>query len=133
MPASASPSGGRRGLCPTACRAGAASARFVTGAGSAGAGWGLRGRGLRRAGLRSGAGARFRAVIFDLGGVVLDSPLHAIARYERELGIPQGHVNRVVAGNGARGAWARLERGEIGLEAFVPAFEREGAAAGPPP
>ena len=29
----------------------------------------------------------YRAVIFDLGGVVLDSPLHAIARYERELGI----------------------------------------------
>ena len=29
-----------------------------------------------------------RAVIFDLGGVVIDSPLHAIARYERELGLP---------------------------------------------
>mgnify|MGYP001547131660 FL=1 len=38
----------------------------------------------------------YRAVIFDLGGVVLDSPLHAIARYERELGIPAGFVNRVV-------------------------------------
>ncbi len=25
------------------------------------------------------------AVIFDLGGVVMDSPLHAIARYELEL------------------------------------------------
>jgi putative hydrolase of the HAD superfamily len=74
--------------------------------------------------------AGFRAVIFDLGGVVLDSPLHAIARYERELGIPPGHVNRVVAGSGAAGAWARLERGELGLEAFVPAFERECAAAG---
>ena len=28
----------------------------------------------------------FRAVIFDLGGVVMDSPLHLIAEYERELG-----------------------------------------------
>jgi putative hydrolase of the HAD superfamily len=72
----------------------------------------------------------YRAVIFDLGGVVLDSPLHAIARYERELGIPVGHVNRVVARGGPQGAWARLERGEIGLAAFAPAFERECATAG---
>lgn len=72
----------------------------------------------------------YRAVIFDLGGVVLDSPLHAIARYERELGIPEGHVNRVVASRGPEGAWARLERGELALEAFAPAFERECAEAG---
>jgi putative hydrolase of the HAD superfamily len=72
----------------------------------------------------------FRAVIFDLGGVVLGSPLHAIADYERELGIPLGHVNRVVVATGPEGAWARLERGELGLEAFVPAFERECAEAG---
>ena len=53
----------------------------------------------------------YRAVIFDLGGVVLDSPLHAIARYERELGIPAGFVNRVVIEAGPDGAWHRLERG----------------------
>ena len=28
---------------------------------------------------------RHKAVIFDLGGVVLDSPLHAIARFDAEL------------------------------------------------
>lgn len=72
----------------------------------------------------------FRAVIFDLGGVVFDSPLHAIARYEAELGIPSGHVNRVVAAGGPDGAWPRLERGELGLAAFEPAFERECAEAG---
>ena len=52
----------------------------------------------------------YRAVSFDLGGVVLDSPLHAIARYEQELGIPAGFVNRVVIGAGPAGAWQRLER-----------------------
>jgi putative hydrolase of the HAD superfamily len=72
----------------------------------------------------------YRAVIFDLGGVVLDSPLHAIARYERELGIPVGHINRVVVASGPQGAWARLERGELGLATFAPAFERECADAG---
>jgi putative hydrolase of the HAD superfamily len=72
----------------------------------------------------------FRAVIFDLGGVVLDSPLHAIARYEAELGIPAGHVNRVVVATGPSGAWSRLERGEVGMAEFAPAFERECSDAG---
>ena len=72
----------------------------------------------------------YRAVLFDLGGVVLDSPLHAIARFERDQGIPEGFVNRVVASTGTDGAWGRLERGRIGFADFVPAFEAECAAAG---
>lgn len=72
----------------------------------------------------------FQAVIFDLGGVVLDSPIHAIARYERELGIPSGFVNRVVVAAGPAGAWSRLERGELAMEAFFPAFEAECRQAG---
>jgi putative hydrolase of the HAD superfamily len=72
----------------------------------------------------------YRAVLFDLGGVVLDSPLHAIARYERELGVPVGHVNRVVVESGPQGAWSRLERGELSVAQFAPLFERECAAAG---
>jgi putative hydrolase of the HAD superfamily len=72
----------------------------------------------------------YRAVIFDLGGVVLESPLHTIARYERELGLPPGFVNRVVAGSGASGAWSRLERGELPMEEFYPAFESDCERAG---
>jgi len=68
---------------------------------------------------------RFRAVIFDLGGVVLGSPLHAIAAYEREIGIPEGFVNRVVVDSGPGGAWSRLERGELPMDAFHRAFEAD--------
>jgi putative hydrolase of the HAD superfamily len=71
-----------------------------------------------------------RAVIFDLGGVVVGSPLHAIAVYERELGLERHAVNRVVVSTGHGGAWSRLERGELELEAFYPAFEADCAAAG---
>src|SRR6184192_2212611 len=74
----------------------------------------------------------YRAVIFDLGGVVVGSPLEAIARYEAEQGIPAGFVNRVVVATGAAGAWSRLERGELTPEAFYPAFERDCSAAGCP-
>lgn len=72
----------------------------------------------------------FRAVLFDLGGVVLGSPLHAIARFEREHGIPAGFVNRVVVETGPGGAWSRLERGELPLDAFYAAFEADCRAAG---
>jgi putative hydrolase of the HAD superfamily len=72
----------------------------------------------------------FRAVIFDLGGVVLGSPLQAIARFEQEQGLPQGLVNRVVVQTGQEGAWGRLERGVLALPDFLPAFEAECSEAG---
>jgi epoxide hydrolase-like predicted phosphatase len=72
----------------------------------------------------------FAAVIFDLGGVVLGSPLHAIAAYERDEGIPAGFVNRVVVETAPHGAWSRLERGELALETFYEAFERDCLEAG---
>jgi putative hydrolase of the HAD superfamily len=69
-------------------------------------------------------------VIFDLGGVVLGSPLHAIARFERAQGLPAGFVNRVVVSTGHGGAWSRLERGELSVEKFIAEFERDCAQAG---
>jgi putative hydrolase of the HAD superfamily len=72
----------------------------------------------------------YRAVLFDLGGVVVGSPLHAIAAYERERGLPSGAVNRVVVATAPAGAWSRLERGELTLDAFYPAFEADCDAAG---
>lgn len=73
-----------------------------------------------------------RAVIFDLGGVVVGSPLHVIAAYERELGYAVNAINRVVVTTGPSGAWSRLERGEVDLDAFCPLFDAECAAAGVP-
>lgn len=71
-----------------------------------------------------------RAVVFDLGGVVLGSPLQAIAAYEREHGIAENFVNRVVAETAPHGAWSRLERGEIDMAQFVGDFEAECEQAG---
>jgi putative hydrolase of the HAD superfamily len=70
------------------------------------------------------------AVIFDLGGVVLDSPLAALAHYEQELGLAANTVNRGIVGAGAAGAWARLERGELTMREFYAAFDREMAGLG---
>src|SRR6185369_2447944 len=72
----------------------------------------------------------YRGVIFDLGGVVCGSPLHAIAAFEQEHGIPAGFVNHVVVSTSPTGAWSRLERGELDLSTFFTAFEADCAAAG---
>ncbi|MCR9096735.1 MAG: HAD family phosphatase [bacterium] len=73
---------------------------------------------------------RRSAVLFDLGGVVLGSPLHAIRDYEAELGLDRNAINRVAADTAPTGAWSRLERGELEMEAFYPAFEADCLAAG---
>ena len=73
---------------------------------------------------------KIAAVVFDIGGVVQDSPLHAIARYERERGIDPNAINRVVVAAGEQGAWARLERGELTARTFVEPFEADCRAHG---
>ena len=72
----------------------------------------------------------YRAVLFDLGGVVLGSPIHAIHRYERDIGLEKNAINRVVAATAPHGAWSKLERGELKMEEFYSAFEGDCRQAG---
>ena len=37
-----------------------------------------------------------KAVIFDIGGVVVRSPMLAIAKYEKEHGIPPNYINCIM-------------------------------------
>ena len=69
-------------------------------------------------------------VLFDMGGVVMESPLHAIARYERARGLPANAINRAIAAAGEHGAWARLERGELTADTFCDPFEADCRAHG---
>ena len=72
----------------------------------------------------------WRAVIFDLGGVVLPSPLDTFRAYEARHGLPHRFLSEVVIAGGDDGAWSRFERGELDPAGFAGAFERECAAAG---
>lgn len=73
---------------------------------------------------------RRRAVIFDLGGVVLPSPLAAFREHERRTGLPHRFISDVIVRSGEHGAWSRLERGELAPEEFAVAFAAECDAAG---
>jgi putative hydrolase of the HAD superfamily len=71
-----------------------------------------------------------RAVIFDVGGVLITSPFDAFARYEAANGLPPGLLRRLNATNPDTNAWARLERNEVDLAAFAAQYEAEAADAG---
>jgi putative hydrolase of the HAD superfamily len=71
-----------------------------------------------------------RAVMFDFGGVISTSPFEAFARLETERGLPPGFIRSVNAANPDANAWAQLERGEIGIDAFGPEWAAEALALG---
>ena len=61
---------------------------------------------------------------------MLGSPPQAFRAYEAERGIEINFLNRMVMRNGRTGAWARLERGELDMASFMPAFDAEALADG---
>ncbi len=71
----------------------------------------------------AGLGGAIRAVLFDLGGVVFDSPVSAIHAFERRRNIPQNAINYAFAKSRA---WRALEKGQIGVSAFCDRIAREG-------
>ncbi len=73
---------------------------------------------------------KIKAVLFDLGGVILESPLHTLFSFEAEQGHPPGSVGRIVSNGGGTGAWARHERGEISAECFYRCFGEEARQMG---
>ena len=70
------------------------------------------------------------AVVFDLGGVITESPMHAFAAYEAEAGLPEGLIRRLNSTDPDTNAWARFERNELDVAGFSAAFEAEARAAG---
>ncbi|KAI6118751.1 HAD-like protein [Pisolithus croceorrhizus] len=69
--------------------------------------------------------SHIKAIMFDIGGVVLNSPFVAIAEYEREKNLPPNYLNVSIASRGPNGAWQRFERGEIPLHEFYATFSKD--------
>jgi len=71
---------------------------------------------------------RIRAAIFDIGGVLVSSPVMSIRNFERKAGLPDGALRPLFASH--EGAWSRFERSELTPKEFVPVFEAECAELG---
>ena len=61
---------------------------------------------------------QYRAVIFDLGGVVFPSPFEAFDAYDGDAGLAPGTVRALIKTSSETGAWAELERGELTMPEF---------------
>lgn len=67
-----------------------------------------------------------KVILFDIGGVVVQSPFQSILDYELSLGIPPGWVNYCISKTAPNGFWHQLERGDIPLDdAFYEGFSRD--------
>ncbi|TKY88116.1 hypothetical protein EX895_002826 [Sporisorium graminicola] len=66
-----------------------------------------------------------KAVIFDIGGVVVGSPLFAINRYEKDHGLPFEYLNVAITAQGHGGAFQQFERSELDLYTFYRRFGEE--------
>ena len=73
-----------------------------------------------------------RAVIFDIGGVIQESPIAFLEDFEARNDLPEGFIAGLVGNYATRpdGAWQRLERGEILLDELCRIFDSEIASLG---
>ncbi|XP_078459659.1 acyl-CoA dehydrogenase family member 10-like isoform X3 [Lampetra planeri] len=63
-----------------------------------------------------------RAVIFDMGGVILPSPYPPIQEWEAASGLPGGMVLHMLRDGGEANVWCRYQRGEMSPERFDELF-----------
>ncbi len=74
--------------------------------------------------------ADVRAVLWDFGGVMTESPFLAFRRFEQQHGLPADFLRGINARDPDRNAWARFERSELSPQQFDEAFALETRMAG---
>lgn len=72
----------------------------------------------------------YRAVFWDFGGVITESPFEAFNRYEAANGLPKDFIRGVNTRNFNDNAWAKFERNEISIAEFDRLFAAESEQSG---
>uniref|UniRef100_A0A8D1JJW7 Acyl-CoA dehydrogenase family member 10 n=1 Tax=Sus scrofa TaxID=9823 RepID=A0A8D1JJW7_PIG len=73
---------------------------------------------------RHSGGSTYRAVIFDMGGVLIPSPGKIAAEWEVRNHIPSGTVLKALSSGGENGPWMKFMRAEITIEDFLQEFRK---------
>ena len=66
-----------------------------------------------------------RAVIFDLGGVIVPSPQPIFDSFELKYNLEPGSLVKTIKVKGEHGAFAKMERGQLAIEEFCEPFHKE--------
>ncbi|XP_039261129.1 bifunctional epoxide hydrolase 2-like [Styela clava] len=72
---------------------------------------------------------KFKAVIFDIGGVLVPQPQIGILNYEKQLKLPIGFLGKVFMDGAPDNSFCKLERGELLFSEFIPKFDADVKAA----
>ncbi|XP_031667578.1 acyl-CoA dehydrogenase family member 10 isoform X1 [Oncorhynchus kisutch] len=67
----------------------------------------------------------YKAVIFDMYGVLIPSPVKLATVFEQQNSVPLGTLGKAISTGGEVNTWKRFMRGEIGAEEFVETFGRQ--------
>ncbi len=73
---------------------------------------------------------QIKAIFFDFGGVITESPFDAFAVFERKHGIPQNFIRKINSTNPDNNAWAQFERNDINVNQFNQLFLQESKLLG---
>ncbi|XP_033748534.1 acyl-CoA dehydrogenase family member 10-like isoform X2 [Pecten maximus] len=66
-----------------------------------------------------------KAVIFDMGGVIVPPPFKMFEDYEKEKSLPPKSISRIIIESGRHGSWSKLESGELSVTQFFDVFQKE--------
>ena len=73
---------------------------------------------------------KFKAIIWDFGGVITSSPFDAFNDFEGSNGLPKDTIRTINSENPDNNAWAKFERNDIGLDEFDNLFGIEAGLKG---
>jgi len=59
-----------------------------------------------------------KAVLWDFGGVITNSPFEAFNRFEKAASLPLNFIRKINSTNPKTNAWAQLESSQISVEEF---------------
>ena len=73
---------------------------------------------------------KYKAIIWDFGGVITSSPFEAFNQFEEENDLPKDIIRTINSENPDTNAWAKFESNSITIDVFNDLFLKEAKAKG---
>jgi len=73
---------------------------------------------------------KYKAIIWDFGGVITSSPFEAFNKFEEANGLPKDIIRTINSENSDMNAWAQFESNSITIDQFDDLFLKEAKAKG---
>ena len=73
---------------------------------------------------------KYKAIIWDFGGVITSSPFEAFNQFEETNGLPKDIIRTINSENPDTNAWAKFESDNITIDVFNDLFLKEAKAKG---